>query len=73
MKSRALTISPAEVAHRSCTACLISHIAMKVPGKLYWDPLNERFRDNDAANRMLSRPQRHPYGYENIPALATRS
>ncbi|MBB4080679.1 putative dehydrogenase [Lewinella aquimaris] len=70
MKSRELTISPAEVAHRSCTACLISHIAMKVPGKLHWDPINERFKDNDAANRMLSRSQRYPYGYENIPVLA---
>lgn len=69
MKSRGLTISPAEVAHRSCTTCLISHIAMKVPGKLYWDPINERFKDNDAANRMLSRSQRYPYGVENIPAL----
>ena len=70
MKSRQLTISPAEVAHRSCTACLIAHIAMKVPGKLRWDPVTERFRDNDAANRMLSRSQRFPYGYENVPALA---
>ncbi|CAH1001752.1 Inositol 2-dehydrogenase/D-chiro-inositol 3-dehydrogenase [Neolewinella maritima] len=70
MQSRQLTISPAEVAHRSCTACLIAHIAMKVPGKLRWDPVTERFRDNDAANRLLSRSQRFPYGYENIPALA---
>ncbi|NJB84976.1 putative dehydrogenase [Lewinella marina] len=70
MKSRALTVSPAEVAHRSCSACLISHIAMKVPGKLHWDPVQERFKNNDEANRMLSRSQRWPYGYENIPALA---
>ncbi|THH41824.1 Gfo/Idh/MocA family protein [Neolewinella litorea] len=70
MKTRGLTVSPAEVAHRSCSACLVSHIAMKVPGKLYWDPVNERFKDNDTANRMLSRSQRYPYGYENIPALA---
>ncbi|WP_116127020.1 Gfo/Idh/MocA family protein [Lewinella sp. IMCC34183] len=69
MKSRALTISPAEVAHRSCTACLISHVAMKVPRKLEWDPVNERFRNDDEANRMLSRSQRWPYGYENVPAL----
>ncbi|MGB3799337.1 MAG: Gfo/Idh/MocA family oxidoreductase [Lewinella sp.] len=70
MKSRELTISPAEVAHRSCTACLISHIAMKLPRKLEWDPVNERFRNDDEANRMLSRSQRWPYGYDNIPVLA---
>ncbi len=65
-----LTISPAEVAHRSCSACLIGHIAMKIPRKLYWDPINERFKNDDEANRMLSRSQRAPWGYENIPALA---
>lgn len=62
IKSRELTISPAEVAHRSCTACLIYHIAMKIPGKLYWDPQNERFKNNDEANKMLARNQRYPYG-----------
>lgn len=62
IKSRKLTISPAEVAHRSCSACLVYHIAMKIPGKLYWDPANEHFKNNDAANKMLARHQRHPYG-----------
>ncbi len=70
MKSRALTISPAEVAHRSCSACLVAHVAMKLPRKLQWDPVNERFRNDDEANRMLSRSQRYPYGYENVPVLA---
>ena len=70
IKSRELTISPAEVAHRSCSACLVGHIAMKIPRKLYWDPVNERFKNDDEANRMLSRSQREPWGYENIPALA---
>lgn len=56
------TISPAEIAHRSCSACLIAHIAMKVPGKLYWDPKKEQFKNNVEANKLLSRPQRYPYG-----------
>jgi hypothetical protein len=62
IKSRAMTIAPVEVAHRSCSACLVSHIAMKLPRKLNWDPVAERFRNDDEANAMLSRPQRHPYG-----------
>lgn len=62
IKTRDLTISPAEVAHRSCSACLIYHIAMKLPGKLYWDPGKERFKNNDKANEMLSRHQRYPFG-----------
>lgn len=60
------TISPAEVAHRSCSACLVAHIAMKVPGKLHWDPDKEVFKDNDEANKLLSRPQRYPYGTNYI-------
>ncbi len=56
------TISPAEVAHRSCSACLVAHAAMKTEGKLYWDPKKEIFKDNAEANKWLSRPQRYPYG-----------
>ncbi|RYZ52356.1 MAG: Gfo/Idh/MocA family oxidoreductase [Sphingobacteriales bacterium] len=57
------TISPAEVAHRSCSACLVAHAAMKFEGqKLYWDPKKEQFKDNVEANKLLSRPQRYPYG-----------
>ena len=56
------TISPAEVAHRSCSACLVSHAAMKTGKKLYWDPKKEIFNDNVEANKLLSRPQRFPYG-----------
>lgn len=60
------TISPVEVAHRSCSACLILHVAMKVPGKLQWDPDKEQFKDNIEANKLLSRPQRYPYGTNYI-------
>jgi myo-inositol 2-dehydrogenase / D-chiro-inositol 1-dehydrogenase len=62
IQSRKEPISPVEIGHRACTVCLISHIAMKIPGKLEWDPKTERFRKNDLANSMLSRPQRHPFG-----------
>ncbi|MEX0770698.1 MAG: Gfo/Idh/MocA family oxidoreductase [Balneolaceae bacterium] len=63
------TSAPAEVSHRSTSACLISHIAMKLPRKLYWDPINERFKDDDEANAMLSRPQRYPYRISEVPGL----
>jgi len=66
IKSRKQPISPVEVGHRACTLCLISHIAMKIPGKLHWDPKAERFINNDMANSMLSRPQRYPYGTNYI-------
>jgi predicted dehydrogenase len=54
-------ITPAEVAHRSCTVCLLQHIAMKLNRKLYWDPILERFKNDDEANAMIARPQRSPY------------
>ncbi len=62
IQSRKEPISPVEIGHRACTVCLISHIAMKIPGKLEWDPRTERFVNNDAANSMLKRSQRYPYG-----------
>ncbi|MFO7923876.1 MAG: Gfo/Idh/MocA family oxidoreductase [Bacteroidales bacterium] len=64
--SRKQPVCPVEVGHRSCTVCLISHIAMKIPGELRWNSRAERFIDNDAANAMLSRPQRYPYGSDYV-------
>lgn len=61
IRTRQQPIAPVEVAHRSCTACLLHHIAMKLPRRLQWDPVSERFRNDDEANAMLSRPQRWPY------------
>ena len=66
IKTRKQPISQVEIGHRSCSVCLISHIAMKIPGVLNWDPMNERFIDNDLANSMLSRPQRYPYGTDRV-------
>lgn len=61
IRTRQLPIAPVEVAHRSCSACLLHHIAMKLDRRLHWDPVRERFTNDDEANAMLSRPQRWPY------------
>ena len=61
VKSRQQTIAPVEVGHRACWACLLHHIAMSAKRKLFWDPHRERFKNDDAANALLSRPQRWPY------------
>ena len=66
IKSRKAPISPVEIGHRACSVCLVSHIAMHVPGILKWNPNTERFIDNDLANSMLSRPQRYPYGTDYV-------
>lgn len=51
----------AEVGHRGCSTCLLHWIAMKTGRRLKWDPVAERFIGDDAANAMLSRPQRAKY------------
>lgn len=61
IRSRRQTIAPVEVAHRACSACLLHHMAMKLKRKLYWDPMRERFKNDDEANGLLSRPMRPPY------------
>ncbi|HBB01506.1 MAG: oxidoreductase [Bacteroidetes bacterium GWD2_45_23] len=66
IKTRKEPISPVEPGHRACSICLISHIAMKVPGRLEWNPEMERFKNNETANQMLARSQRYPYGTSHI-------
>jgi predicted dehydrogenase len=61
IKSRKAPTAPAEIGHRACSTCLLHHIAMKTKRHLHWDPAKERFVNDDAANAMLSRPQRPPY------------
>jgi predicted dehydrogenase len=61
VRTRNAPIAPIEVGHRSCSTCLIHQIAMKLKRKVYWDPVKERFRNDDEANSMLSRSQRWPY------------
>jgi predicted dehydrogenase len=61
IKSRKAPTAPAEIGHRACSTCLLHHIAMKTKRHLHWDPAKERFLNDDAANAMLSRPQRPPY------------
>jgi predicted dehydrogenase len=61
IKSRAETIAPAEVAHRSCSACVLGDIAMRLGRKLRWDPEKEQFVGDSEANKMVSRPMRSPW------------
>lgn len=64
--SRKQPISPVEIGHRSCSTCLLHHIAMKLKRKIYWDPMNERFVNDDEANGLLNRPHRFPYEVKGL-------
>ncbi|SEF65232.1 Gfo/Idh/MocA family protein [Algoriphagus boritolerans] len=59
-------LSPIEIGHRSCSVCLVSHIAMKLGRKLAWDPVKEEFINDAEANSYLSRPQRAPWGTDYV-------
>jgi hypothetical protein len=61
IRTRKQPIAPVEAGHRACSTCLLHHIAMKLNRKLRWDPIQERFHNDDEANSMLHRPQRAPY------------
>jgi len=61
IQSRRETVAPVEVAHRSCTVCLLGEIAMRLGRKLKWNPDKEEFVGDDQANRMLAKPMRSPW------------
>ncbi len=54
--------APAEVGHRSATVCHLANIAMQLGRKLRWDPEQERFPDDQEANRLCRRTPRQPWG-----------
>jgi len=60
VKTRRQTLEPAEVGHRVTSLCHLGHIAVQVGEKLCWDPQQERFVGNEAANRFLSQPIHAP-------------
>lgn len=68
IKTRKPAVTNAEIGHRSCSACLVSHAAMRLGRTLKWDPAAERFRDDQEANSMLARPQRGSYGTDALLA-----
>ena len=61
IRSRSQPVAPVENGHRSCSACILGDIAARLGRRLRWDPVRERFLDDDTANRMLSRPMRAPW------------
>jgi predicted dehydrogenase len=50
-----------EIAHRTATLCILGNLSYVLGRKLVWDGEKQQVVGDDAANRLLGRPQRHPY------------
>ena len=59
--SRQPPVAPVETAHRSVTIAHLGNIAMQLGRDLKWDPVREKFRNDAAADKMLSRAYRAPW------------
>jgi predicted dehydrogenase len=67
IRSRALPVADVEIGHRSTTVCHLGNIARWTGRKLQWDPDKEQFVGDDAANQLLSRPQRKGFEIPDSP------
>jgi predicted dehydrogenase len=61
VKSRKLTITPAEVAHRSASIGHVGLVALQLGRKLRFDPDKEEILGDAAADSMLGRAMREPW------------
>jgi hypothetical protein len=61
VKTRSQAIAHIDDSVQGDIICQISDIAIRLEQKLVWDMKKERFVDNDAANRRLSRVMRAPW------------
>jgi hypothetical protein len=63
VKSREQTVANPRVMHHSMTTVHGANICMWLKRNLKYDPVKERFINDDEANRLLSRAMREPYIY----------
>lgn len=61
VKAREKPFRDIERAHRTCSVCHLGNIAYQLNRPLKWDPVQEVFPGDDAANRLLDRARREPW------------
>jgi len=61
IKSRELTITPIEVAHRSASVGHLAMIAIQAGRRIKWDPEKEEVIGDPDASRLLGRAYREPW------------
>ena len=61
VRSRGLTASHPELAQRNHTICHCANICLQLGRRVEFDPMSERFVNDDEANSMLGRTMRAPW------------
>ena len=61
-----MTAGHPEVGHRSVTLCHLGVIAIRLGRALSWDPAQEKFVGDAAADAWLAREPRKPWSYEAV-------
>lgn len=61
VRTRKQPICDAETAHRAVSVLLLGGIGLQLKRPLQWDPQQERFINDDEANRLLSAAPRPPW------------
>jgi len=61
VKDRSEPISDVYTHHRANSSAILAHSSMILGRTLNWDPKNQRFINDDQANKLLSREYRQPY------------
>lgn len=63
IKKRTKPISDVETGHRTASVCNLVNISYELQRTLKWDPVAEKFKGDDFANQLLSRPYRGKWDY----------
>ncbi len=58
IRTREKPIMHMEAGHRVASICILGNVGFQLQRKLEWDPVAERFVNDEEANRLLSRPGR---------------
>ncbi len=66
IRNRKKPISDVETGHRTASMCNIANIAYTLQRPLLWDPKAEKFKGDDFANMMLSRPFRGQWNFTDF-------
>lgn len=66
IKNRTRPVSDVETGHRTASICNIVNIAYDLERPLKWAPSHEKFIDDDDANRMLTRPFRGKWDFNDF-------